>query len=588
MMGTTPRALLLAALTTTLLLTAPACGGGGSGDPTQCNFNDDCAQPHEYCDFKSSLCTPYECTQDSDCEEGQKCSVITNTCFEFTPPGNTTPNTTPNNSTDNNATTPPVTTPTNNGTGNNSTRPDAIRPSVSSVSPMAGAQISPDTVFEITFSERMEPITVAPTTIVLESELGGAVELEVTYMDTGFRARATPKTALQDATSYTLTIKDTIRDVAYNTLDKEYSYKFYTSYDARAGDLSLAKKWAPLLYQELADRTQWRLDVPTRVDFDGDWDASNNLESVATTPAGGYGATVYYHVTESFTQLFIYYVLYYPARIERDSATGIQTVHEHDFTGAVFVIDKASDRLLFVEGPRITRDSDLLISFLNRDGGVSLPGEGRIRGKFGDGDLADGTHYPFYVPAKRHEACNWDDPEVRPPFDTCVHPARDFNGGKEQGILFKQGEQAQGLEAAVANADGMLEATYALAPLAQFLWLRRDSYGSTALFGQGFSYSPDGGRPDGPTLAGESEPSRLFLPRNLASNEDAFYGKTPFHWLVAPTKGNVGQWMIDPAWTMIQRYSMPESVSWSTKYCYDLFLGVNVDPNATCPDRQSP
>jgi hypothetical protein len=253
--------------------------------------------------------------------------------------------------------------------------------------------------------------------------------------------------------------------------------------------------------------------------------------------------------------------------------------YEHDFTGATFIIDKASDKLLFVEGLRVTDETDTLISFIRSGSGVDLPGEGRITGSFTEAQLEDGTHYPFYVPAKRHEACNWDDPEVRPPFDTCVHPQRDFNDGKENGVIFRVGDQGQGLEGATANGDGFLEASYALLPLAEWLWLRRDSYGSTGLFDRGFTYTPSGGRP-----VGQNPMEPLFIPRALDTDEDKTFGKTPFQWLVQPTRSNTGQWFVDPAWTFLQRYSFPQDVSWSSQYCYNLFLGDDVQ-NGTCPDR---
>jgi hypothetical protein len=99
------------------------------------------------------------------------------------------------------------------------------------------------------------------------------------------------------------------------------------------------------------------------------------------------------------------------------------------------------------------------------------------------------------------------------------------------------------------------------------------------LFDRGFTYTPAGGRP-----VGQNPMEALFLPRALESDEAKSFGKTPFQWLVQPTQSNTGQWFVDPAWTFLQRYSFPQDVNWSSQYCYNLFLGEDVQ-NGTCPDR---
>ena len=129
--------------------------------------------------------------------------------------------------------------------------------------------------------------------------------------------------------------------------------------------------------------------------------------------------------------------------------------------------------------------------------------------------------------------------------------------------------------------EGYLEATYTLLPLAEWLWLRRDSYGSMGLFDRGFTYTPAGERPAGPNPM-----EALFIPRSLESDGATTFGKSPFQWLVQPARSNTGQWFIDPAWTFLQRYSFPQEVSWSARYCYNLFLGEDVQ-NGTCPDRSA-
>ena len=84
---------------------------------------------------------------------------------------------------------------------------------------------------------------------------------------------------------------------------------------------------------------------------------------------------MYYHVTSSKTHHFLYYILYYPTRTIFESNSGKDEVYEHDMTGAVFVIDRGADQLVFVEGVRVETNTDQLISYALRGSGYDPPGE---------------------------------------------------------------------------------------------------------------------------------------------------------------------------------------------------------------------
>lgn len=573
-------------LTTLLLLTPLAISATGcseDGDANKCAFNEDCATPEEYCDVATSTCKRHECFEDAECTEAQRCNTLTNRCVprqapDFGAPANNSSGGDMGMSANNNTSANNANTATNNTSANSDTA-DNMAPSVLSVTPAPGAEISEEGVeFSIVFSEPMDPISISPFSILLEDALGGAVELEVTYDEAARAATATPTARLEGASRYTLTINRFSRDVAENVLDQDYTYDYFTPFEEDAGERALAERWAPVIYQEIAatEQLSWRWDMPGRVDFDGDWEAADNLDEAIA--AVDYPATVYYHVTESSTQIFIFYILYYPARVEQSAQTGQKVRREHDFTGAVFVVDKETDALVLVEGLRVERDTDTMISYLNSDGGMGLPGEGRIKGTFSTAELEGGRRYPLYVPAERHEACNWLDPEPRPPFDTCVHPRGAFAA---RGAVLRPGEQGQSWEEGVASGDNQRELTYALASFAGSFWARRDAYGPEALYERGSTYTPDGMRPSG---VNPGEP--LLLPNRLASDDPESYGKAPFQWLELATRSNGGQWLLDPAWSLAQRYSVPDSMTWSQQYCANLFFGVDQRGQASeCPDR---
>ena len=570
------------------LIFAAGCGNANNGgDPRACNFNEDCAQPREYCDIVTSQCAAYECIEDEDCATGERCNTIINKCVDkpMTSPdmgmgNNATPDMQPS---DNN----PANNPTNNTTPsntqqNNSAMSDTTPPSLTGVSPDPGSEIGPDTVFELTFSEPMDPISISEYTFFLENSLGQNIDLEVTYEEASNKAILTPERPLQSAGRYELIVKTFARDLAMNSLDRESKYDYFTPYEEPAQNAALAAKWAPIVYQGLASTSgnAWRRDFPVAIDFDGDWTANNNRARMESAPASNYTATVYYQVLESHSQLFIFYMTYYPARTLRDTGTGMDEQYEHDMTGAMFVIDKASDQLVLVEGLRVEQDTDTLIAFLRSGAGLSLPGEGRLKANFDPATLVDGRRYPLYIPGGRHEACNWHIDEIRQLSDACRHDAREFLA--DTGIKLLPGEQGGSVTGASTNGEGLLETTYKLRPFAEAFWVRRDSYGQEGLFDRGFSYSPKENRPKGP-----NEDSGLLIPRNLNSDDETSYGKTPFVWLVRAGDSNDGQWFLDPTWTVTRRYSIPDSITWSQDYCYHPFFEIDErGAQAACPNHE--
>lgn len=551
-----PRARWIAALT--LLTALVACGEEEPARP-QCYFDGDCIASGEVCNRAKGQCVKASsrCTSDTQCSPNQRCAMPQGVCTlrrvdmgaDMTPKDmNITPDQAPDM---------PTVDPG-----------DKTAPQVSSIMPAPlGAAISADQQFTVIFSERMDPISVSKFSIVLESGQGSPVELDITY-DNNLTATAKPTSPLAPATPYKLTINQFARDLNFNALDKDTSALYVTPYEAPARQEQLARDWAPLIYQGIDDLTgfQWRADVPSSVDFDGDFMAANNKSSMLLGNID-YRARVYYHVTESATHLFLYYVLYYPQRKLRDDATGQDVPYEHDMTGAVFVVEKATDKLVIVEGLRVEEQSDTLISYTLSGSGYDAPGES-IRARFAASDLV-GKRYPLYVPAKRHESCNFNDDAPRPPLDICSHNKRAFPGGADQGVLLSPGMMGQSLDAAMMGDSGFKEMDYELIPLASMFWLRRNEYGPEALFERAFVYKPDGeGRPKG-----FDEDTPHLLPNELISADMRSFGKSPFRWLFKSSTNNPGQWMLDPAYELRQRYSV--GGDWSQEYCYNMFFNIN-------------
>ncbi|NLS93660.1 MAG: cadherin-like domain-containing protein [Planctomycetaceae bacterium] len=101
----------------------------------------------------------------------------------------------------------------------------------------------------------------------------------------------------------------------------------------------LALRWAPIHYQ-LTEDLETRQDFLTSVDFDGNWDISDNTTNLAKLHPATQDwvhtadACAYYSVTESATHWYIVYGFYHP--IDWQSPDG----HDHDFQTMLAVVRK--------------------------------------------------------------------------------------------------------------------------------------------------------------------------------------------------------------------------------------------------------
>jgi hypothetical protein len=107
----------------------------------------------------------------------------------------------------------------------------------------------------------------------------------------------------------------------------------------------LAYAHAPVLHQDVDTTGKHSLggksDFVTAIDFDGDWDTSNNWENIERkTPL----AACYYSVSETATHWFILYCFYHPRDWADDPLTevfGIKTFeHENDLEGLLAIVKR--------------------------------------------------------------------------------------------------------------------------------------------------------------------------------------------------------------------------------------------------------
>lgn len=592
-----------------LCVVASLSGACSPRAETPCDYHDDCATPREYCSSQTNVCTLYECIEDGDCKKNERCNLILNSCELIPTPDMAMSDMPPDrdDGSDFGPVTPDMRPDRDLGMDPEDARHDSsppvdmnpgpqdlgdrTPPSLVAVSPVEGSSITRETAsWRIMFDEPLDARSVSPFTIMLTNAEKEELAIDVTLDATGQEILVTlaMDELFAPSSQYELSISEQVRDTSLNSLGRREEMLYYPAIARDEDNHTLAMKWAPSIYQEVHDPTsgQWRHDIPTRIDFDADFTAANNLSALTTLPEESYHAAAYYHVAQTPTHHFITYIYYYPSRLSIDPMGNVPTYDEHDFTGVLLVIERATDELLIAEGLRVEESTDVLIAFTNADRAseVSLPGEGRIRGSFSSSMFSESARYPLYIPSGRHEACYWPEPDVRPPYDVCVHPDGAFRSGT-QGVLLEPSEEGMTWSEASAVTDPSsapyaTTMTYELIAFDELFWHKRSLVGSDLLFNRRRTYTPDGGRP---SLSPDGSP--ILIPQSLpydTSLSQNSYGKTPYNWLTQPARSNRGQWLIDPAWTIPQRYIIPQMPVWSYDYCYNLTLGVDLRTAAGC------
>jgi hypothetical protein len=113
---------------------------------------------------------------------------------------------------------------------------------------------------------------------------------------------------------------------------------------------ALVRRWAPSFVQHTSAEHPER-DLPLRVDFDGDWDATNNWRHL-TAALRQETPSVYYSAILSTTHAYLTFTLFYP----RDWSWPVcvdYVCHDNDLEVALLVVSRAADpaqsALVFLE-----------------------------------------------------------------------------------------------------------------------------------------------------------------------------------------------------------------------------------------------
>lgn len=493
-----------------------------------------------------------------------------------------------------------------NPTQRDTTSPDG--PYVVATSPQeADTDVALDSVISIEFSEAMDPTSLNYNSLLIRDANDRALDAEIAYDPDTHTATLTPTAPLNPAESYQLDIRAGARSAGAGSaqslgVDPPVTVIFSTHFEESAKHTELARTWAPILYQGI-DRAEGEVaseedgetvvnparpdaDIPTRIDFDGNLSADDNIthSKDVSTPIN---ASIYYSVTESTQYYFLHYLLYYPSRYD---GAGLHA--EHDFAALTVVVDKASEEMLMSETVFLGQSNETTLGFRPDESPVRVRGnEGgdRNMSAFPSTQLEDGTHFPLNILAGIHEACHWYKSGYN---GRCLHTSAQFPGpptgadaedtAPTSGVVIRPGDTAQTFGQATRNAEtGFWEMTYSLVPIPTGLWGLRGRYNQDGLFDLSFTYDPLGeNRP-----TGVPEEQSLRLPKNLQTDEPNSFGRMPFTWLATPTQSNQGQWLLDPAYIINSRFNL--GTNSSTDYCYNFYLDIDNRGDAAHPECQN-
>jgi len=421
----------------------------------------------------------------------------------------------------------------------------------------------------------------------------------------------------QLASSYTILLKGGanfgLTDLAGNSIPNDQRFTFTTAnYPSQDAYQALAAKYAPTIHSGVSADLNAQMQVPTKVDGDGDWNVENNRAWI-TNGATQLIPAVYYSVTETRTHYFIAYVLYWPyIKLEPPEPTNVS--HTNGSSGVLIVVEKARGEI--AERPigawtywkELNREENFAFATTESDlvPGEDSAGSGSLKAELAQATLFPDNRLQLYVSPGYHRSCikDWAEGGVTPacPWtseqqngDTLVFA---YLGGSPTPVVKKEGVWPSDM----SDVDGDPESFgYALIPMWSSLWPRRFATGEGAVYTPTtFTYTADSGRP-GANL----ELTARYL-ETLGSDLTA-YGRPFWAWEWDPASSGPndlidavtqGQMALDPAFYVWERhhragkangltdYVEATGVGYSLDYCFNGYAVLDVrttDPKCAAP-----
>lgn len=438
---------------------------------------------------------------------------------------------------------------------------------------------------KLTFSANLKPESAVKYTIAVASN--GNTALPCKFAVAGNVLTITPTAPAPFASRVTVTLGTLVQSFQGVPL-QETAVSFYTEPWPKLGSYAaMAEAFAPQLRQAVAGP----LDYLRAGNFDGDWNLANNPANAAQSDAK---AAVYWSATETRSHVYLTYFYYWPGRT--GVAPGVP--FDNDGAGAQVVIDrktqlpvalqtffkaKADEQawLWVASESGWPTKSKFVRAFVPRDQ-LFEPSDAAACAQTPPANCK--RRYPGYLTAGSHQSCLWAD-KGEPADQQCV--LNDAIKSSLKLLLYAPGP----LAAAAAPTLSGTPATYALLPLWDDWWPRRDQAGAAALFvDTQFAYVPPDSRPAGP---------KYGLGSRMVAAQDGDFGRPPWAWRWKPGTFTASYYdlprgtpVFDPAWLLWQRLGAEQTgmPAWnaatkqgfSTDYCFNPFLGIDVRDSPEC------
>ena len=227
--------------------------------------------------------------------------------------------------------------------------------------------------------------------------------------------------------------------------------------------------WAPTFYVDTDDsHPGW--NMPVAVNFDGNWDASDNAQNIDT---GSKDGVIYYSFVKTSTHWYLGYYMYFPRRW---SGWFGGTEYDNAMTGVLLVIEQDGSTL----GKLVLMETFTESTFYQyTPAGSALSGAASVDGDVNwDLDFPTDHHPLVYVHSQDHDCYgdayfwnnvdNWD--------------VEGFPG--DDGVIYRFGNLAEA-------PDGISDAvTYRLDENKSELWAKRSQIGAGQLFDEFGHWNP--------------------------------------------------------------------------------------------------
>jgi uncharacterized protein (TIGR03382 family) len=352
--------------------------------------------------------------------------------------------------------------------------------------------------------------------------------------------------------------------------------------DERADlDRAVAERWAPVIYQDVADGAfndsdMRRRDLLSPVDFDGNFDPFDDVEDVDSGDFPLHGA-VYYDVVETETHWFILYAFFHGV-----DWSPIGTVdHENDMEHAWLVVEKHVDGSATLQVLH-TQAHGQLFGWSNEE----------VSGRFAlsaGGISFEGDHPRLFIEAHGHGPASCTFAGGLPFTETidCAPPS------DEDMVVYRvsPGVDPEDVPEPDVSDGALVEAEYALVSARDTLWPLRFDIDDPEVWDEPVTYAPGRNADADTTNDIVIDPSLAAFGTDFAGDEGGGGGVPPWGYAVhdsylgGTSFGATGDWLLDPAFLFSELY---RDVSCSDREPFFNYLSNPYLDSVLAPDTMAP